>query len=422
MEKNLQEIGHNIDKLNWKYLAEGNSSVVFACRSSKVVLRCKKSAKHSTGPNEFSSDDEMHYLNNIIRPILQEDKYIITPQLLEISDELYKRLNSIALEDSSRPDEREKSVLDEKTRVAFLLPHLGFLQKETTIDSDQVFAVEIKPKWGALTDKNCKIKLGHEVKLSTCRFCMQQHYKLKLGKIKQISSYCPLDLFSNSLSRIKNALRALFDNPQNNLRVFYNGELAYTGLAVDDEVQSTADFEEFLKNLTFKESESNVVLNSSWMIDIVTEILCHDSRGILHDKFINKNTSEFENQGVLNHLLAAQLVDKTGVEEIYEIYNRIQQNDVLKKRVNELTNLHSDEWMKFEDLKVASKQDVTGSFILVSLSDSIAGKPCGMCQQIEVSRISKKVEKSDDATATKEAKRSKASGLSFLPFCAAQLH
>ena len=61
---------------------------------------------------------------------------------------------------------------------------------------------------------------------------MHQHLKLKEGVIKGISDYCPLDLFSGDLTRIHKALYSLLHSPQNNLKVYIDGDLCFTGLLV----------------------------------------------------------------------------------------------------------------------------------------------------------------------------------------------
>lgn len=49
-------------------------------------------------------------------------------------------------------------------------------------------------------------------------------------QVDSISSYNPLDLFSPDPSRVKQAINALFDNPQNNLRIFVDSKrVTWTG-------------------------------------------------------------------------------------------------------------------------------------------------------------------------------------------------
>lgn len=44
------------------------------------------------------------------------------------------------------------------------------------------------------------------------------------GKISKISRYDPLDLFSSDPLRVQQALLAVFEEPQNNLRMFLGGK------------------------------------------------------------------------------------------------------------------------------------------------------------------------------------------------------
>ena len=57
---------------------------------------------------------------------------------------------------------------------------------------------------------------------------MKQEAKLHEGDIETISKYCPLDLFSGDLRRMKRALFDLYESPHNRFKVFKNGHLVYT--------------------------------------------------------------------------------------------------------------------------------------------------------------------------------------------------
>lgn len=64
---------------------------------------------------------------------------------------------------------------------------------------------------------------------------MFQVLKVKNGKWQSPSAYCPLDLFSGNMARVKIALRGLLKTPQNNLRFFKNG----TAIFADDLEESS---------------------------------------------------------------------------------------------------------------------------------------------------------------------------------------
>ncbi len=61
-----------------------------------------------------------------------------------------------------------------------------------------------------------------------CTRCLKQEAKLHEGEIESISKYCPLDLFSGDLGRMKRALFDLYENPHNRFKIFLNGDLRYT--------------------------------------------------------------------------------------------------------------------------------------------------------------------------------------------------
>eukprot|EP00249_Psilotum_nudum_P019133 c27112_g1_i1 orf=384-1436(-) len=87
-------------------------------------------------------------------------------------------------------------------------------------------SVEIKPKCGFLPI-SVFIAKENAIKKRVSRFSMHQHLKLARGMIKTVSRYSPLDLFSGSYEKIREAIQALFETPQNNLRVFVDGVLVF---------------------------------------------------------------------------------------------------------------------------------------------------------------------------------------------------
>ncbi|KAF9989605.1 Inositol-pentakisphosphate 2-kinase [Mortierella antarctica] len=120
-----------------------------------------------------------------------------------------------------RPQSRLHKVIDCTQSVGFLaLDHTQFIQRHPKHPS---VAVEIKPKWGFLS-KSSFIRKEHGIKKRKCRFCMYQYHKLKAGQEQSLSEYCPIDLFSTSHHLVQDSLNALVQTPQNNFRLFVNGE------------------------------------------------------------------------------------------------------------------------------------------------------------------------------------------------------
>lgn len=151
--------------------------------------------------------------------------------------------------------------------------------------TNAVTCIEIKPKCGFLPKKNIlkfqKIQKTFEIKSQISRYVLHQHLKRKQNKIINISSYDPLDLFSNNLNRIKKAISSLIENPQNNLRIFING-----------------------KNTNPKE--------------------------ILNEYIINKLAIFLHKNKVLNYILKAQKLDRFNIENVAKIYfHHLPQIDII---------------------------------------------------------------------------------------------
>ena len=118
--------------------------------------------------------------------------------------------------------------------AALVLPDYSLMAEPSVAP---VLAVEIKPKLGFLFPRN----LVHP---TLCNYCLKQYYKRQVGKVKTTSQYCPLDLYSGDKARMKQALNALLDSPQNNLRIFKNGQLLH-----DEETAHNPSCENFLHSI-----------------------------------------------------------------------------------------------------------------------------------------------------------------------------
>lgn len=63
----------------------------------------------------------------------------------------------------------------------------------------------------------------YSLSLKQSSFALRSKHTRVQGKIAKISTYDPLDLFSTQPHRVQQAVLALFQNPQNNLRLFLHG-------------------------------------------------------------------------------------------------------------------------------------------------------------------------------------------------------
>jgi len=132
------------------------------------------------------------------------------------------------------------------------LPDYGFLPEPGV---GPVLAVEIKPKLGFLFPRNM-------VHPTMCNYCLKQYYKLNTGQVKFPSMYCPLDLYSGDPGRMLNALTALMASPQNNLRIFKDGDLLHGDESVHNPV-----CDQFLQSMFGSETIFQQVVVEALLID-----------------------------------------------------------------------------------------------------------------------------------------------------------
>ncbi|KAH8865928.1 Inositol-pentakisphosphate 2-kinase [Schistosoma japonicum] len=87
--------------------------------------------------------------------------------------------------------------------------------------------VEIKPKFGAipLWPATGVVNLA---KNSASLFCLRQEHSSKRSRWKDLSTYCPCDLFSGDRDRLVHGLNALLTTPQNNFRVYLDSHPIYS--------------------------------------------------------------------------------------------------------------------------------------------------------------------------------------------------
>jgi len=232
VHKNMKQVGEVISLAGSRlvYRGEGNANLVVAIKDRGVVIRFPKS-KFNEKCQESKLVGMATYLNKVMVPLLG-NRFIspvtivaISPQDLELVREAVRK---------HRPAERcgkdifyPMGLLMPDLTHHHLLPadprhvlHHPAAATNNRLGGGRTLTIEIKPKTGFLLADNCP----HP---RLCNFCLKQFYKLQQGLANAISDYCPLDLFSGSKPRMLKALKGLLACPQNNLRIFGDGEILH---------------------------------------------------------------------------------------------------------------------------------------------------------------------------------------------------
>ncbi|XP_059958396.1 inositol-pentakisphosphate 2-kinase isoform X1 [Mesoplodon densirostris] len=232
-----------MDENEWGYHGEGNKSLVVAHAQRCVVLRFLKFP-----PNRKKTSEEIfQHLQNIVdfgKHVMKEflgENYVHCGEVVQLPLDFVKQL-CLKIQ-CERPESRCDKDLDTLSGYALCLPNLARLQTYHFAEHRPILCVEIKPKCGFIPFSG---DVTHEMKHKVCRYCMHQHLKVATGKWKQISKYCPLDLYSGNKQRMYFALKSLLQEAQNNLKIFKNGELIY---GCKDARSPVADWSELAHHL-----------------------------------------------------------------------------------------------------------------------------------------------------------------------------
>ncbi len=210
----------------------GNANAVFGTTQAGLVVRCplkgRSVARAERGGEEHerllaslefrvwsgkslvftgdSAEDQLRYRSCIVAPF-------IGVQYLPMA----MRLDAGAFRVAAQPESLQGRV---DTDAAILMVDGTLL---AGLSREGVVCIEMKPKFGGVV--RCDTVPGRYrlLKRSVSRYQLHQSLKLEQGLIGRRSAYDPLDLFSNDPNRMRKALEALMDSPQNNLAVFLRG-------------------------------------------------------------------------------------------------------------------------------------------------------------------------------------------------------
>ncbi|KAJ1964098.1 hypothetical protein GGI12_001644 [Dipsacomyces acuminosporus] len=224
----LQEIPQ--EPSEWRYRGEGNENAVFAYVGNSPEIqgwllrlsKCKQADKRESDSAYIQEKlDTVAYSADVIGSLIGKE-YILPQKLVAVSTQFMQQLAELA--EGTRPEHRTHKQISEHQCVATLTHDMLSSSLTDAADGEprdvcRTVTVEIKPKWGFLPSSD-HISRRNAIKHRVCRYCMYQY--LKHGS-ERVSTFCPLDLFSENRPRVLHALQCLSLSPQNNLHVFVDG-------------------------------------------------------------------------------------------------------------------------------------------------------------------------------------------------------
>ena len=223
------------------YRGEGNSSIVIALKDRAKIIRLlkkdgkimKSSIDHHATRHPMSS---IKFIHLIMRPLTVP--FLSGPiELVHLKSNLINMLSKQV--EADRPQHRLDKTLHLDDQYALIMDDLCAIPRalQSRLQSGldlcgPTISIEIKPKQGFLPIHRRLMKSTMNDKITTqvrtsCLYGSVQYLKQARGRIKEISTYCPVNLFSGCPVRMHSALKGLLNSPQNNFRIFRDLILDY---------------------------------------------------------------------------------------------------------------------------------------------------------------------------------------------------
>ena len=222
----------------WFYRGEGNKTLALSNPETRKVLCLQKSSitqKDLAGNTRLDFERKIKLCKRIFVPLLSE-KYFKPGVIAELPEGfMAKNKDLVSCANKKRPHCRLGKEVHEQNKFGILMEDFCFVSGDYANEvkdkmGTPTFCIEIKPKCGTLP--SCVgLENGRysKVQESICKYCLFQWTKVNSGKYPRRSGYCPLDLFSSDMNRVWHALTCLLKDPQNNLKIFQDGKLIYSG-------------------------------------------------------------------------------------------------------------------------------------------------------------------------------------------------
>ncbi|VDL63612.1 unnamed protein product [Nippostrongylus brasiliensis] len=303
------------------FRGEGRANFVISAKhaasGTRIVWRFAKSRKSGLLTWKAKSELVNQYMERFVSPFF-DSHFLVNPRIVEMAISDVHQLAKIPSlptnfkvekfeELLTFPDSMSFFPLVNPPRTVVRLSALEMLDA-TRIPKHLIFyigptiTVEIKPKQGFFQNHA-------SVDLPFCNNCILQLEKCGSDHYEEMYDFCPLDLFSGNLSRMKSAIEALFKVPHRNFLWFIN----FTTIIVAASISS-------FFQLCF-------VLAG-----------CDDVRDF-----------SLKEHSVLGQILAAQKIDTVGIVKAHQIYKGLS-SSVQKE-------LHDKSRLPLRGLEVLEEKD-----------------------------------------------------------------
>ncbi|KAG9300281.1 hypothetical protein G9A89_011354 [Geosiphon pyriformis] len=192
--------------------------------------------------------------------------------------------------------------MDHTKMTLLYVPDSSSINQPTT-----TISIEIKPKWAFLPSSSY-ISESNSIKRETCRFCMHKHLKnsKKQKKLKKLTDYCPLDLFSLEKTRLIKSLNELIITPGNNFKVFKDGRELNL-----EENNWLMELHEFFssnpENLEFSDITNTQSRTREGLIRLLTQTIIQEQILFSRLKNLQKTLDELDIEGIIKLLSFSNL-------------------------------------------------------------------------------------------------------------------
>ena len=278
----------------WTYREEGNNNVVFTSINNRSILRLPKVPKVKKSKEDRhvyaghdAINEEIEFLENVVYKILSGLRLTYRAERMAITKDFIRKLST----DMNKRRSLQNNGMDLDDTVTYALKMPNFCNAvvphpvvhhptySTVLPADHhvadkpIISIELRPK-------TCYFPVFDEAPCEQlkdrCFFCLVQMYKELKHPGTKHTRYCPCDLYSGNLKRMKVALLELIACPQRYLSARINDTVVYSQGILNKKIPCNANgMRQKLATDIFKEVISPVYGNRDGNgLDVFLDAIC----------------------------------------------------------------------------------------------------------------------------------------------------